>query len=358
MVMTRLLFFFPNISTSRGKTKGGAEKVFLQLISEIDKSKFEITLIVLKESQDTLMLRKLENVSVIPLEANHLKQSIFKIYKTIKRTDPEVVISTLPHVNFVFSILKKFDRNRKFVLRETTVPSVNQNLNWLTKNIYYKHFINSVDKVICQSEDMKSDLIDNFGVKESLCTVINNPSDPPISSSADEKKSYDVLLVGNLKKQKRIDRLIDIAAYVDKSIQFGILGEGPERKNIENQIQSSKLNNIELLGYKTDAMDYMKAAKVIVLTSDYEGFPNVLIEAGSCGKPVISFDIKGGINEIIEPGINGISVPIGDNVKFAQAIEYALQKDWDENEIRRLTDSKFSLKRIVKSYEDMFTNLL
>ena len=169
--------------------------------------------------------------------------------------------------------------------------------------------------------------------------------------------------IGRLHPVKGYDRLIKvIAAYKDKynvNIQLAIIGEGPDYEVLNQRIQQLALgNNIHLLGKKVNPFIYLNEAKLFVLTSKHEGFPNAVLEAGACGIPTVAFDVPGGIKEIITSGKNGFLVPDKAFEEMADCIHFSLKHPFDKAWIKRNTRQKFGLKKIIHQYENLFHEAL
>lgn len=133
-----------------------------------------------------------------------------------------------------------------------------------------------------------------------------------------------IIAVARLEAQKRLDRLL--TAYAKSTLQHSlpllILGEGSLRTQLQQQIDELGLRDKVLLpGNVANPFPNIKAARFLVLSSDHEGFPMVLIEALALGKPVISTDCATGPNEIIQPGVNGTLVPVEDVEALAAAMD-------------------------------------
>jgi glycosyltransferase involved in cell wall biosynthesis len=137
-----------------------------------------------------------------------------------------------------------------------------------------------------------------------------------------------------------------------------ILGEGPLRAELEGLIASLGLvDDIALPGFQENPYDYMSQSTVFVLSSLFEGFGNVLVDALALGVPVISTRCPVGPEDIITDGVTGIFVPPADAQALAQAILRVLQ----DSELRRrlsangpLRAADFAIERIVPQYEALF----
>ena len=131
-----------------------------------------------------------------------------------------------------------------------------------------------------------------------------------------------------------------------------ILGEGDI--DYENKIKklvknTGLVDKIIFEGIKHNTSEYYQKAKMTVLTSLFEGFPNVLVESISFGTPVVSFNCESGVSDIIIDGINGYLIPIFDIEQFIDSVEKLIKNPLDENRIIK-TSEKFSIEKITKAY--------
>jgi glycosyltransferase involved in cell wall biosynthesis len=188
------------------------------------------------------------------------------------------------------------------------------------------------DKIIAVSNFIRKDLILNYNIKKAKVVVIYNPIDiEKVNALASEEISDQwfreevpiVISVGRLSKEKGYDTLLRAFAIArEKSdIRLAILGEGEEKKSLEELDKKLGIErDVVFLGYKNNPYKYMKRASIFVLSSLYEGFPNVLIEAMACGTPVISTQYNPYPHEIIEHGKNGLLVPVTNEKALAEAM--------------------------------------
>ncbi len=142
-----------------------------------------------------------------------------------------------------------------------------------------------------------------------------------------------------------------------KNVYLIILGEGILRKELE--ILASKLNInkcVDFVGFKFNPYAWIAKADIFVLSSDFEGLPNVVIEAMACGTPVISTDCASGPNELITNGKNGILVPTVDENALAEAMgtllrNENLRKKFSKRARKRAED--FRIEKIIPQYEEL-----
>jgi len=152
------------------------------------------------------------------------------------------------------------------------------------------------------------------------------------------EKRWDLLFVGNLLPVKRVHELISAVAEVSKNLQkvhLGILGDGPEQTSLEKLVQDlGIIENVEFIGRKDDAENYINASNAVILVSRSEGMPAAAIESIFCGVPVILTDV-GDIRDIFIHEENALLVPPNNKKALVDAI------------IRILTDNDLH-KRLCK----------
>lgn len=154
--------------------------------------------------------------------------------------------------------------------------------------------------------------------------VIPNPA-PENVLEGESHPGPVVVAAGRLCHQKGFDLLIDaFAAIAPRHPEWGlkILGDGENRPRLQGQIDRLGMNQrIELTGRRTDAVEIIASSSIFVLSSRYEGFPNVLVEAMATGRAVIATDCRSGPADLIEPGVNGLLVPPNDTSALSLALE-------------------------------------
>ncbi len=211
--------------------------------------------------------------------------------------------------------------------------------------------------MICQSVYMQQDLVDNYHVEKNKTVVINNPVEDT-ATVVHAPATNKLLTVARLSEEKGIDRLIRSVAKLTQPFQFYIIGDGNKETALQQLIDELRLQDkIFLQGQKKQPFAGMEDAALFLMGSHYEGFPNVLLEAGILGIPVVAFDVPGGINEIITNEKNGVLVKNNDEVAFAKAIEKALLTNFNRQQIQATTKTNFSAKGIIKKTEDLFIQL-
>jgi len=356
----KLMFVLPSM---RG---GGSERVISILLKHLRREKYDLSLVLLqKEGKYLSDIPK--DITLYDLKSKKVRYSIFKLVSLIKQKNPDMVFSTLGHMNLMLSILRPWlPKKIKFIARESNTVSIKNKYVQYPRlfNFLYKKFYNNFDLIICQSNFMKMDLIKNYFIDENKIEVINNPVEiNKINTLAYGDKpdfmngKINFLSVGRLNHQKGYDLLLKAISEI-KNIDFllTILGEGHEKKNLLYLVEKYNIQDkVKFIGFQKNPYLYMKHADLFILSSRYEGFPNVVLEANTCGTPVVAFDCPGGTKEIIQNGLNGYLCTCKNVHELADVIIKSLDYNFDKNAIKKYTKDNYDVSIIVNQYEDVLS---
>ena len=222
------------------------------------------------------------------------------------------------------------------------------------------------------SKGLKSDLKSYVRESERVFSIYNLTARPEIKTLAREPVNHEwinkdtknlkvVLSVGRLTRQKNYRMLIEAFAKVRleyEEARLIIIGEGEERKALESHISKLALtDSVSLLGWLKNPYPYMYNCDVFALSSDYEGLPNVLIEALICECNVVSTDCPHGSAEILKNGKFGALVPTGDSNAMANAIKNAFSNKPDLSKQNKHA-SQFSWEKLGHEYLALFEELI
>ncbi len=230
------------------------------------------------------------------------------------------------------------------------------------EHLIFSRMLGAAERVHAVSEGLREDVIANQMCSEDRIRVIHNlRSSSKIQTLARESvskfwgNSKLVVSVGRLHKQKNYRILIAAFAIVQSQTdaKLVIIGEGPEREDLESYISQLKLTeSVFLPGWRQNPFPYMALCDVFVLSSDYEGLSGVLIEALTCGCNIVSTDCPHGAGEILEYGKYGRLVPVGDAGAMADTIMEALSGNTDQNALLARA-AEFSSDKLGPAYASL-----
>jgi len=362
---TKILFIVPDLYS------GGAQRVFMNLVRSFSRVRFDITLVTLIKPNDEYFARLLpKDIRIVQYNFLHTRQAFFPLIGLIRKEQPHVVFSTLTHLNFILAIVKKFvSSNIKFVARESNTISSSlkdEKFPWLFR-FFYERAYKTFDLIICQSKAMAADLVTNFKIPLSRLKIIYNPLDVDLimanitkgNPQQAERSRIELISVGRLNPQKGFDRLLKIMTLLhDFDFRLRILGDGVLKESLIKQAHALGLDSkVHFLGIQENPFRYMAESDCLLLTSYYEGLPNVVLEANACGLSVIAFDSPGGTSEIIENGLNGWLIKDGDLHGFAEKIRARPYLHVNKQSIVKYVVDRFSIDNITTQYEDAILSL-
>ncbi len=307
-----VLFLIPSL---RG---GGAERVITTLLQHLDRSSFKLTLALVDARESVFLNEVPADVEFIDLGCRRVRYALPKMIALIWKRRPEVVFSTLGHLNLALALLRPLlPRHPRYIARETNV--VSQALvgyrspghwRWMYRRFYGNH-----DVVVCQSQYMIDDLVANWALPKDRTVLIHNPVDverirrlaaetchDSVLASEKDSDSVQLIAAGRLVNQKGFDMLIEAMTLLhDARIWLTILGEGPLRACLQRlTLVKGVADRVRFAGFQANPYAWFARADAFVHSSRFEGFPNVILEALACGVPVIATPAPGGTREILD----------------------------------------------------------
>jgi glycosyltransferase involved in cell wall biosynthesis len=331
----KALFF----TTSLGG--GGAESHTLRVLNHLDRSRFSPELAVSRRggSYERFLRSDLPvhdvSFSRIPSSAGRLLASVHGLRRLVEREAYDVICSVMDLPNLVaLGTVMTLRQKPKLALVVQIPPTIEFKGKPFGERVLLpamKRLYPQADRVIALSHGVKRDLCSLAPALESMTSVIHNAcvDDRLLDASGDAAASLPetsrpvVVAVGRLTYQKGYPHLLDAFARVRRSVdaELWILGDGPDRSAIERQIADLGLRDVvRLLGFQAQPQAFMRRATVFVLSSLYEGFGNVVVEALACGTPVVSTECPHGPAEILQNETTGLLVPVADSAALADAL--------------------------------------
>ncbi len=327
---------------------GGAERVALRLMEDFLEAGHEVDLVLVRADGELLPLVP-RDVNLIDLGASRLRWAMWPLRRYFVERDPHAIQISMWPLTVAGIIAHKFARSKSRLIisdhnalskQYGTWPIASRMLKATTRRFYPL-----ADARVMVSDGAADDLAKLSGLDRATIEVIYNPvSKPPpsISSTPEIEAMWGtvenrILTVGTLKEQKNHHLLIKAFQRLlhRRRAKLMILGEGPLRAQLEALATSAGVRDHVLLpGFTSDPWPYYASADLFVLSSDYEGYPLVLVEALRAGLTIVSTDCPSGPREILDGGKYGALVRVGDEVDLAQAMEQALETPLDKELLR------------------------
>ena len=318
--MKSFMFVVPSLS------KGGAERVVSVLASGLaDKGHTVNVFRYFKTDADYSISDKVNVITLAETESEYDKMSklslFVKMHKAFKKYKPDYIVPFLRRVNIQTAIA-----SMGYFKRLIYTVRVSPYLNSGVYGKIHEFLINNTNKTIVQNNEQKEYYKKSA---QKRIYVLPNPVNEQflkIENDSKDSDKYTIVSLGRLEKQKNFSMLIkafEKFAKNKENVYLDIYGEGVENENLQKLIDELSLNNkVTLRGRSNDIPSVYKNASLYVMSSNYEGMPNALLEAMAAGLPCISTDCKTGPKEMIKNKCNGLIVPTNNQVEMLNAMEF------------------------------------
>ena len=337
--------------------KGGAERVISNLANYFTNEN-NVLIMTLRQVPTAYELDS--RINIINVEKQNKNkiareiENIRNIEKIVNEYSPDIIVTFLPAMTYRLMLANRKCK-KKVIISVRNNPKVEYSN--ILKRILMKILYSKADGFVFQTEEAKS----FFSKKiQNKSVIIPNPiNEKFIIEPFKGERKKEIVSVGRLEEQKNQQLLIRAFSKLSKEYndyKLVIYGEGSERENLENLVKDLNIeNNVELPGETDDIKNKIYDASLFVLSSNYEGMPNALMEAMALGIPVIATDCPcGGPRFLISNNQNGILVPIDDEDKMKEAIEKLLDNKELANTLS-LNANKISVKlhpqKILEAWE-------
>ena len=310
-------------------TGGGAEKVSCAIASFLVSKGHKVELLTMSNGSATYPLDERVSRYCLLKESerkNFLLNNIIRFARFVKYLlgyKPDVYLAMLPR-NIITMLSMKFLTSAKVIAAERATPaSYKQKIQKKLLSLASK-----ADGWVFQTNEQKGWYTSRTSLDNPI--VIPNAINTDVLKQGESvDRSKTIVSAGRLTDQKNHELLINAFARIaEKHSDYNLMiyGEGPNREKLSNQISRLNLNNrVFLPGYSSDVVSSVSKSSLFVLSSDFEGMPNALMEAMAMGVPSISTDCGGGgAKFLIENEKNGLLVPIGDVDALASAMDRVL----------------------------------
>lgn len=340
---------------------GGAETVLVDTVNGLCE-KFDITILLLEKRGPLLkQLSKKVKIKYVCLGDEYCTNNFQKKYNKLKMS---LIYRFYGNKRFFVNwIHKKILDNEKFDVEVAFLTGIiadiikllpnhnSKKIAWIHAEVTsddaktyneYKKIINGFDEIVGVSEDSIKIFERTFPETKGKIKLIHNYIDTNkiINKSLEESVDYEkniinFISVGRLCYEKGFDRIIKIADKFEGKINFNIIGDGIDKQKLIKEINSKKINNVKLLGLKTNPYPYIKDADVFLLSSRSEAYPTVVIEAMILNKKIVATDVSG-VREILDGYDAKVIIPNDDD-----AIENGINKILQYNNKNKIKNNNF-----------------
>jgi glycosyltransferase involved in cell wall biosynthesis len=361
---------------------GGAQKYVYSLAVNLPKDQFEAVVVC---GQGGTLKEKLEEQNIRVIEIDYLKRDIsifselksfLKLFNVIKEEDPDVMHLNSPKASGLGALAGRLLGVKKIVFTAHGW-TFNEDRNFASKSmIWLLSWVTVIlsHKVIVIARRERAQALNMPFVSRNKIELIKNGVEKidylekaearkgilPDLYSNFENNTIWIGTMAELHKNKGYEYTIEALSKIEKPFVFVALGEGEERKNLENLIREYRLEEkVFLVGFKDKSAQYLKAFDIFTLTSIKEGLPYTLIEAGFAGLPVVASNI-GGIPDIIDNNVNGILTESRNVPEIKNAIEKLMENSKTRNafgnKLKEKVEKEFSLEQMLEKTLSLYNN--
>lgn len=345
---------------------GGAERVMVILANGFAARGYDVDLVVARASGPYHKLVSKE-VRVLGLGAR-LLSCLLPFAAYIRSEKPTCVLAAGEHacVISLFAGLLSWRHPRIVLTLHTNIRTPighRRGLKERTNTLLLQALFRFSDCIVAVSDDLRREAIQLIGGDKSKYLTAYNPifsheltvlaAESPRHAWLEGNSVPVIITVGRLVKEKAFDTLLRAFSLLVKHVEAKliILGEGPERRRLETiSCELGVQDRVDFVGFVVNPYAYLSRARVFVLSSRWEGFGNVLVEAMAVGTPIVATNCPFGPREILEEGRWGTLVPVDDPQALSEAIRATLDSKAHRSDLKQRARF-FSIDRALNLYE-------
>ena len=356
--MTRIALVLPSLAG------GGAERVNIDLAHEFLNRGYAVDMVLMRREGEFLRVVP-KGIEIIDLGTARSRAVPAAFARYLRNTKPEGILANIWPLTSMAVLGTRLARTKA---RVVVCDHNSLSRQYASRGLWNQSALRAslaatypfAHSRVAVSSGVADDLAALSGIARDRFDVIHNPVPPrdhgspvtPAEQSWRGRRGKRVLTTGSFKAQKNHSVLIRAFAKLrdHSDSQLMLLGDGGLRDQITSLARTEGVADRVLMpGFVADPTPYYRSADLFVLSSDYEGFGNVIVEALACGLPVVSTDCPSGPAEILENGRYGRLVPVGDADALAAAMAEALAATHDREALKQRA-AYFSVERAADAY--------
>jgi glycosyltransferase involved in cell wall biosynthesis len=359
-------------------TFGGAEKQSVDLVNNLDSTRFATTLCHIGGSQSLLEAvrqENLEGVASLGRKGKFDLSPLKRFFQLVSAKQPDVVVCVNPYPSLYAHLIRFWSRRRFRIIVVMHSTLMRNRYEHLVTKFLFSRLVNLCDKVVFVCRNQMEYWCRQYGINRDKATFIYNGIDIERFTdrlSPEEKvgirsdhgiadSDIVICICAALRPEKRHTDLIDAGRIlVGKGLPVKILiiGDGPQREMIEKHVAACGMSQLVIMaGFQQDVRRLVAIADIVAITSDSETFSIAILEAMALGKAIVAPNI-GGVPEQVIDGENGFLFPSGDVAALAEKLERASSGDMAVRmgqKSRAMVAKKFNLGLMIRQYEELLT---
>jgi glycosyltransferase involved in cell wall biosynthesis len=361
----RLTLLIPTLDRS------GAEKQLALLATHLPRKTFDVEVVALDRggAYEELLRQQDVPVTVLGKRFKFDPAALWRLRAHLRDRRPDILHTWLFSANGYGRLVRGASAATKVVVSERCVDSWKAGWQlWLDRRLASR-----TDRMVANSQSV-ADFYREHGFPAERIVVIPNAVEPPFPAPLTRDELLQQLelppnaklvgYVGRLARQKRIDDLLwaaQVLRQADERAYFLIIGDGPERDRLVRHARDVECAaHVRFLGHREDAASLLHLLDVFWLASDFEGMSNSLMEAMTCGLPVLASNIPPN-REVAQHGVHGYLIDVGDGAGYAQYTVKLFREPELARQLgaagRHRMATEFGVERMVTAYADLYANL-